>query len=1431
MAETISLRAYLGKVEDLLSVGQTDEVIHHCRHILQYFPRNVAAYLLLGRALLQKRRWDEARAVFLRVLSARPDDFDAHVGLCEVDTQKGQTNDAIWHLERAFEQRPADHAVTDRLREMYRQHRNVNQTRMQLTTAAVARQQTSAGFNARALDTLRAVLSRTPDRIDLRLLLAQTLWNNDQRIEAAETALDVLEKLPDCIEANAIMTQLWLSEDRPSDAQRFLNRLEATDPYRALEIVQGQPAPDESFMLDELDYRRYAQREMATSRPDWLEGLDTDEFKDLFGDTSPRAASGSMTDRLRPSVPAAPAPDAEDWPDLFTTPNDGSTADEPRTLPTTSDLFGDNFPPAKAGPTTDDLFGDLPDEWSAEWAASAAAEPDEEPPPPPAPAQAAPKSASGLLRALQSEANTVQPTAARPEQKQSGRLFDVDDPMDAAEPPKPLEGKSTATSDLPDWLQNTEESIRPAEATSGLRSVKPAENGAWLYENGDEQNIQKFIEDDEPITIPPENIDPMAWLRATGAEINEEGQRVRPSMYDDGGDGGIVADPSADPLSWMKDSGIELEEQAPDSLTGGNSGGLEWMNSKTLPDVDLEAAAIEARGSTDVDFFTWLEEQQQSNRVNADDVTIDDDPLEWLSNGDLLADLDADDDIPGEVDPQRPFDWPGEQAGDELAQFDDQVPAHILKQTQEWELDPDRASEQDRFAPTNQANEAERQTAMADQGGKQGPDWLNNNSDDDLEWLNGAQDSDANAHLADWLNQGLDDDDEADDEAASLADFDWVDAKESESESSVEPEPAVPDWLSDLGQNYTQPEKTLYAAGAGEPEPVEETPAESAEMPDWLSGLGINYTQPETLPTFAAEEPEAAAEPESSPEIPTLAQADWGDEQADDEQQPLAQPAMPDWMSALDPQTAVSMSTVTDEPEDEDAAVPADVPDWMASMKPEEASDTPDWMSGIEPDAEPDVPMPAGVADWMASLEPEETSSDSALEWLDSSASAPQPDVETPAAIKPPGTAEMLDWISDLTPAETPDNSLFNELGNEVIDTPLADVPPAAVSAEPALPVAGSAADWMSSLEPEAADDSSLQWLEGETPEPAAELPSSQPNASSFDWVNDLSGRDEPESALDDWMASTPSSLSEIAAAEQPPVTDFEWLSAARQDADNLEPQGDDEPEVDISEPAASGGFNWPSDNDSASSETVGEADVPDWLQELNPAEEAPAAQAEPSFSWLDIGSSEPTAQPETASEMPDWLSDMSPEADTEAEPAASVEEIDWLSGIGKPSSAAAEAEPVEAASQFDYAAASSSLFDPVEEDAMDVATADRPAPAVTQLLDGDFELPAASSESVVAEHVPAENAPDWLNAMVPGVDLDYAPAEDEALEPAEAEPVSPTQPYDWLIEIAEEETQPASESQTLQESEPVAAQMDAKPKFAFSKLPSWLRKDNAATR
>src|SRR5262249_55697545 len=128
--------------------------------------------------------------------------------------------------------------------------------------------------------------------------------------------------------------------------------------------------------------------------------------------------------------------------------------------------------------------------------------------------------------------------------------------------------------------------------------------------------------------------------------------------------------------------------------------------------------------------------------------------------------------------------------------------------------------------------------------------------------------------------------------------------------------------------------------------------------------------------------------------------------------------------------------------------------------------------------------------------------------------------------------------------------------------------------------------------------------------------------------------------------------------------------------------------------------------------------DTPDWLTAMQHPNDVPAAASD--------------ARVPAANNMSDWLNDLQNEPATDADQSMTDEE--W--------SEAAELEPE------------------VTADVPDWLTAMNDA---THKTNGEGVTPA--EESRPAAPAPASNAPDWLNAMVPGLDVDYDAPEDEPVE------------------------------------------------------------------
>ncbi|MCJ7585184.1 MAG: hypothetical protein MUO30_10505, partial [Anaerolineales bacterium] len=129
----VSLRIYNREIESLIEGGRIDEAIAHCQHILKTFPMNVKTYQLQGKAFLEVRRYADAADIFQRVLMAVPDDFVAHVGMSIIRDDECKVDDAIWHMERAFEIQPSNPAIQGELKRLYGQRDGIEPPKVRLT--------------------------------------------------------------------------------------------------------------------------------------------------------------------------------------------------------------------------------------------------------------------------------------------------------------------------------------------------------------------------------------------------------------------------------------------------------------------------------------------------------------------------------------------------------------------------------------------------------------------------------------------------------------------------------------------------------------------------------------------------------------------------------------------------------------------------------------------------------------------------------------------------------------------------------------------------------------------------------------------------------------------------------------------------------------------------------------------------------------------------------------------------------------------------------------------------------------------------------------------------------------------------------------------------------------------------------------------------
>jgi tetratricopeptide (TPR) repeat protein len=225
----ITLEAYADENRALIHNGRCDEAIAICKHILRYYPKHVDTYRQMGEAYLEQGDLESAKELFRRVLSADPENVIAYVGLAAIFEQQHLLDEAIWHLERAYEIAPGNFEIHKELLRYYSEVESRPRQRLKLTLAGLARLYAQEGLHSQAIQEFRAIATESPARFDVRVALAETLWHVGRIREAADVAQSLIAQLPYCLKANLILGVAWKESGLP-DSEMFLARAQELDP-------------------------------------------------------------------------------------------------------------------------------------------------------------------------------------------------------------------------------------------------------------------------------------------------------------------------------------------------------------------------------------------------------------------------------------------------------------------------------------------------------------------------------------------------------------------------------------------------------------------------------------------------------------------------------------------------------------------------------------------------------------------------------------------------------------------------------------------------------------------------------------------------------------------------------------------------------------------------------------------------------------------------------------------------------------------------------------------------------------------------------------------------------------------------------------------------------------------------------------------------
>ncbi len=243
----VTLQEYCDRARELIDEHQYAEAIAICRYILKRYPRHIRTYQILGEACLENGELAEAIDIFKRLLeNADPENLTAYAGLGVAYQEEGRLAEAIWYMERAFELAPNNEETRDTLRQLYYQRDGVEPDRIRHSKAALARLYARGGQYRQAIEEFRRLLEAEENRgrMDLKVSLAETLWRDGRREQAAELAREIRQAAPDCLKAILLLGKITIEKGRHEEGKAILEQTRGLDPEnRAAQALFGETSP------------------------------------------------------------------------------------------------------------------------------------------------------------------------------------------------------------------------------------------------------------------------------------------------------------------------------------------------------------------------------------------------------------------------------------------------------------------------------------------------------------------------------------------------------------------------------------------------------------------------------------------------------------------------------------------------------------------------------------------------------------------------------------------------------------------------------------------------------------------------------------------------------------------------------------------------------------------------------------------------------------------------------------------------------------------------------------------------------------------------------------------------------------------------------------------------------------------------------------
>ena len=226
MTTQLMLRDYLLTTEDAISAGRINDALVSCQYILTHFPESLEGQRLLGEVYLAQGQLEEAQQTFDWILTNDPENVIVYCDRALICEQMQDYDTALDCYQQAYELSRGNSEIRHEFNLL---SEKVGQTSFIFSRAGLARLYMRGDLLSQAVQEWEIVLNASPDRLDARTGLLETLWREGLYDRVEQLATQILNDVPSCLKALLLLAHVTFPQNALK-AQELLKQAETLDP-------------------------------------------------------------------------------------------------------------------------------------------------------------------------------------------------------------------------------------------------------------------------------------------------------------------------------------------------------------------------------------------------------------------------------------------------------------------------------------------------------------------------------------------------------------------------------------------------------------------------------------------------------------------------------------------------------------------------------------------------------------------------------------------------------------------------------------------------------------------------------------------------------------------------------------------------------------------------------------------------------------------------------------------------------------------------------------------------------------------------------------------------------------------------------------------------------------------------------------------------